>query len=44
MIARAVDRTDATPRTGRIRVAYLIDSLGHGGAEHLLAAYLRHLP
>jgi len=28
----------------RLRVLYLIDSLGSGGAEHLLAAYLRHLP
>jgi glycosyltransferase involved in cell wall biosynthesis len=26
-----------------LRVLYLIDSLGHGGAEHLLAGYLPHL-
>jgi glycosyltransferase involved in cell wall biosynthesis len=25
-------------------VLFLIDSLGHGGAEHLLGAYLRHSP
>jgi glycosyltransferase involved in cell wall biosynthesis len=26
-----------------LRVLYLIDSLGHGGAEHLLASYLPHM-
>jgi glycosyltransferase involved in cell wall biosynthesis len=35
--ARAVD-------SGSLRVLYLVDSLGQGGAEQLLAAYLRHLP
>lgn len=30
--------------TPPLRVLFLIDSLGHGGAEHLLAAYLRHFP
>jgi len=34
----------ATPDRNRIRVLYLIDSLGSGGAEHLLDAYLGHLP
>src|SRR3990172_9299932 len=28
----------------RLRVLFLIDSLGHGGAEHLLASYLDRLP
>ncbi len=31
-------------RSKPLRVQYLVDSLGYGGAEHLLAAYLRHLP
>lgn len=30
--------------TPPLRVLFLIDSLGHGGAEHLLSAYLRHFP
>lgn len=30
--------------TPPMRVLFLIDSLGHGGAEHLLGAYLRHFP
>ena len=30
--------------TPPLRVLFLIDSLGHGGAEHLLGAYLRHFP
>jgi len=39
------EQQSLTPaRSDRIRVAYVIDSLGRGGAEHLLAAYLRHLP
>ena len=43
--------THATPAqntaaagTGALRVLFLIDSLGHGGAEHLLAGYLREMP
>jgi len=44
MIAPAAHTIDATPQSGRLRILYLIDSLGSGGAEHLLAAYLRHLP
>ncbi|MBU1493043.1 MAG: glycosyltransferase [Actinobacteria bacterium] len=44
MVAGAAVRSDAPARMGRVRVAYVIDSLGHGGAEHLLAAYLRRLP
>ena len=30
--------------SARLRVMYLIDSLGHGGAEHLLVRYLEALP
>ena len=44
MVAPADHRIEAGPRSARLRILYLIDSLGSGGAEHLLAAYLRHLP
>jgi len=44
MVARADHLLEPAPSPGRLRVLYLIDSLGAGGAEHLLAAYLRHLP
>jgi len=36
--------TTAPAPTGPLRVHYLIDSLGPGGAEHLLAEYLAVLP
>lgn len=44
MVAGAVEHSQQGLHHGRIRVAYVIDSLRPGGAEHLLAAYLRHLP
>jgi glycosyltransferase involved in cell wall biosynthesis len=44
MVSGTVQRPDPRAGLGRMRVLYLIDSLGRGGAEHLLAAYLRHLP
>ncbi|MCB2223816.1 MAG: glycosyltransferase [Actinobacteria bacterium] len=44
MVSTLPRRSDAPPAGGRMRVLYLIDSLGHGGAERLLVAYLRHLP
>ncbi len=46
MTARRRLRTAPGPSTptDRLRVLYLIDSLGNGGAEQLLAAYLEHLP
>ncbi len=44
MVAGALLRSDSPTHAGRLRVAYVIDSLGRGGAEHLLAAYLHHLP
>jgi len=34
----------AADRPRKVSVLFVIDSLGHGGAEHLLAEYLRHLP
>ncbi|MCJ7726446.1 MAG: glycosyltransferase [Acidimicrobiia bacterium] len=44
MVAGTLQPFRSDLRPGRIRVAFVIDSLGRGGAEHLLAAYLRHLP
>ena len=45
MTARRLRPTPSAFAEGRrLRVLFLIDSLGHGGAEHLLAAYLERLP
>jgi len=44
MVAPADHLLGPASSFARLRVLYLIDSLGSGGAEHLLAAYLRHLP
>ena len=44
MVAGLTRPGPTAPAPPRLRVLYLIDSLGRGGAEHLLAAYLRHLP
>ncbi|MBI5157917.1 MAG: glycosyltransferase [Acidimicrobiia bacterium] len=40
----ALRAAPAPVATARLRVLYLIDSLGQGGAEHLLVRYLEALP